>query len=235
MSMAEYLKIKSDNDRIFKEGDFHDMTSETVYTFVKFPEIKREKYFSIAEHTIKATTTQAVIEHAGQGNITALNFANAKHAGGAYIIGGKAQEEDICRASLLYYTIREQKDYYYTNIAHVMPNYTDIMIYSANVPVIRNDDGTLLEKPVLCNFITSPAVRRNVAKYMYSEEKINNIMYSRIEKIIMLALEKKTDILILGAFGCGLFGNRRETIFPMFEEIINKYVPDSVEVVFAIP
>ncbi|MDE6784014.1 MAG: TIGR02452 family protein, partial [Ruminococcus sp.] len=62
-----------------------------------------------------------------------------------------------------------------------------------------------------------------------------NIMYTRIKKIIMLALEKKTDILILGAFGCGVFGNRRETVFPMFEKIINKYVPDSVEVVFAIP
>ena len=91
------------------------------------------------------------------------------------------------------------------------------MIYSANVPVIRNDDGTRLETPVLCNFITSPAVRRNVAKYMYSEEKLNHIMYTRIKKIIMLALEKKTDILI------------------MFEEVINKYVPDSVKVIFAIP
>ena len=116
-----------------------------------------------------------------------------------------------------------------------MPEYTDIMIYSANVPVIRNDDGTRFETPVLCNFITSPAVRRNVAKYMYSEEKLNHIMYTRIKKIIMLALEKKTDILILGAFGCGLFGNKRETVFPMFEEVINKYVPDSVKVIFAIP
>ncbi|MDE6501449.1 MAG: TIGR02452 family protein [Ruminococcus sp.] len=235
MSIADYMDIKRENDRIFKEGNFHEMTSETVYTFMKFPKIKREKYFSIDEHTIKSTTTQAIIEYAGKGNITALNFANAKHAGGAYIIGGKAQEEDIGRASLLYYTIREQKDYYYKNIAHVMPNYTDVMIYSANVPVIRNDDGTRLEKPVLCNFITSPAVNRTFAKFIFSGKKINNIMYTRIKKIIMLALEKNTDILILGAFGCGLFGNKRETVFPMFEEIINKYVPDSVEVIFAIP
>ncbi|MDE6775406.1 MAG: TIGR02452 family protein, partial [Ruminococcus sp.] len=145
------LKIKHENDRIFRENDFHDMISETVFSVSEVSEIKREKYFSVAEHTIKATTTQAVIRYAGKGNITALNFANAKHAGGAYVIGGKAQEEDICRASLLYYTIREQKDYYYKNIAHVMPDYTDVMIYSVNVPVIRNDDGTRLDKPVLCS------------------------------------------------------------------------------------
>ena len=204
------MKIKSENDRIFKNGKFN-MVSETVFSVSEIP------------------------ERAGRGNITALNFANAMYAGGAYVLGGNAQEESLCRASMLYYTIRNQKDYYRRNRLHILPDYTDTMIYSENVPIIRNDFGELLEKTVLCNFITSPAVNRTFAKFIFSQKKINNIMYSRIEKIIILSLEKKTDILILGAFGCGMFGNRRETILPMFEEIINKYVPDSVEIIFAIP
>ncbi|MDE6781306.1 MAG: TIGR02452 family protein [Ruminococcus sp.] len=235
MSMAEYLKIKSNNDRVFKIGSFKEMISETVFTVSRIPAIKREKYFSVAEHTEQVTTIQAILNHAGQKNITALNFANAMYAGGGYILGGNAQEESLCRASMLYYTIKTQKGYYRKNRMHIFPDYTDTMIYSENVPVIRNENGTLLENPVLCNFITSPAVNRTFAKFMFPQKKINNIMYSRIEKIIMLALEKNSRVLILGAFGCGLFGNRRETVFPMFEEIINKYVPDSVEVVFAIP
>lgn len=235
MSMADFLRIKSENDRIFKDGDFPEMTSETVFSFSEFQKIKREKYFSVAENTVKATTVQSIIENSGHGNITALNFANAMYAGGAYVLGGNAQEESLCRSSMLYYTIRNQKDYYHTNRLHVFPDYTDIMIYSENVPVIRNDDGLLLENPVLCNFITSPAVNRTFAKFLFSGKRINHIMYKRIEKIISLALEKKSDILILGAFGCGMFGNRRETVFPMFEEIINNYVPDSVEVIFAVP
>ncbi len=228
------MKIKSENDRIFKNGNFN-MVSETVFSVSEIPEIKREKYFSVAENTVKETTIQAILSRAGRGNITALNFANAMYAGGAYVLGGNAQEESLCRASMLYYTIRNQKDYYRRNRLHILPDYTDTMIYSENVPIIRNDFGELLEKTVLCNFITSPAVNRTFAKFIFSQKKINNIMYSRIEKIIMLSLEKKTDILILGAFGCGMFGNRRETILPMFEEIINKYVSDSIEVIFAIP
>ena len=228
------MKIKSENDRIFKNGNFN-MVSETVFSVSGIPEIKREKYFSVAENTVKETTIQAILSRAGRGNITALNFANAMYAGGAYVLGGNAQEESLCRASMLYYTIRNQKDYYRRNRLHILPDYTDTMIYSENVPIIRNDFGELLEKTVLCNFITSPAVNRTFAKFIFSQKKINNIMYSRIEKIIILSLEKKTDILILGAFGCGMFGNRRETILPMFEEIINKYVPDSVEIIFAIP
>ncbi len=230
-----WIDIKIKNDRIFKNGDFHGMISETVFSVSEIPEIKRERYFSVAENTVKTTTVQSIIERAGHGNITALNFANAMYAGGAYVLGGNAQEESLCCASMLYYTIKNQKDYYRRNRLHVFPDYTDTMIFSENVPVIRNDNGELLEKPVVCNFITCPAVNRTFAKFIFSQKKINDIMYTRIKKIIMLALEKKTDILILGAFGCGMFGNKRETVFPMFEEIINKYVPDSVEVIFAVP
>lgn len=231
--MPDYLKIKSENDRIFKDGNFN-MISETVDSFSGTP-IQREKHFSVSENIEKTTTVQAVISRSGQGKITALNFANAMYAGGAYVLGGNAQEESLCRATLLYYTIRTQKEYYNKNRLHVTPDYTDTMIYSENVPVIRNENGTLLEKSVLCNFITCPAVNRTFAKFMFSQKKINQIMKTRIEKIVMLAVEKNTDILILGAFGCGMFGNKRETVLPMFEEAINRYIPDSIKVIFAIP
>lgn len=232
--MYTYMKIKLDNDRIFREGNFC-MTSETIFTVSEIPAVKRANYFSIAQNTERATTIQSILCHGEHGNITALNFANAMYAGGAYILGGDAQEESLCRSSMLYYTIREQKDYYRKNRIHILPDYTDGMIYSENVPVIRNTNGELLEKPILCNFITAPAVNRTFAKYMFSQKRIDRIMYTRIKKNITLALEKNTDILILGAFGCGMFGNKREVVFPIFEEIINQYVPDSTTIIFAVP
>ena len=116
------MKIKSENDRIFKNNNFN-MVSETVFSVSEIPEIKREKYFSVAENTVKETTIQAILSRAGRGNITALNFANAMYAGGAYVLGGNAQEESLCRASMLYYTIRNQKDYYRRNRLHILPDY----------------------------------------------------------------------------------------------------------------
>lgn len=233
MSTADYIRIKRENDRIFSDGNFN-MISETADTF-SGNSLQREKYFSVTENTEQATTIQAIISRAGQGKITALNFANAMYAGGGYVLGGNAQEESLCRATLLYYTIRIQKDYYKRNRLHILPDYTDNMIYSENVPVIRDDSGKMLENPFSCDFITSPAVNRTFAKFMFPQKKINNIMKTRIEKIIMLAVGKNPDILILGAFGCGMFGNRRDDVFPLFEEAINKYVPDSMEVIFAVP
>ncbi len=229
------MSIKLDNDRIFKSGSYPDMRSETVTELPEPAEIQRSKHYSAAENTVKETTIQSILRNAADKRVIALNFANAMYAGGGYVLGGNAQEESLCRASLLYYTIKTQKKYYRSNRLHILPDYTDVMIYSANVPVIRDDRGELLGTPLSCDFITCPAVNRSFAKFMMSGKRIDRIMRTRIKRIITLALIKKPDVLILGAFGCGVFGNRREKVLPVFEEMINSYVPDDIEVIFAIP
>ena len=229
------MSIKLDNDRIFKSGSYPDMRSETVTELPEPAEIHRSKHFSVAENTVKETTIQSILRNAADKRVIALNFANAMYAGGGYVLGGNAQEESLCRASLLYYTIKTQKKYYRSNRLHILPDYTDVMIYSENVPVIRDDRGELLGTPLSCDFITCPAVNRSFAKFMMSGKRIDRIMRTRIKRIITLALIRKPDLLVLGAFGCGMFGNKREKVLPVFEEMINSYVPDDVEVIFAIP
>ena len=203
------MSIKLDNDRIFKSGSYPDMRSETVTELPEPAEIQRSKHYSVAEHTVKETTIQSVLRNAADKRVIALNFANAMYAGGGYVLGGNAQEESLCRASLLYYTIKTQKKYYRR--------------------------GELLGTPLSCDFITCPAVNRSFAKFMMSGKRIDRIMRTRIKRIITLALIRKPDLLVLGAFGCGMFGNKREKVLPVFEEMINSYVPDDVEVIFAIP
>lgn len=210
------------------------MFSETVFA-VSENTIKREKYYSFSEHIEQVTTIQAILKYSEQKNIIALNFANAMFAGGGYILGGDAQEESLCRASMLYYTIRTQKKYYRANRFHILPDYTDNMIYSRNVPIIRDDSGKLLDNPSKCDFITCPAVNRTFAKFIFTDKKINDKMTVRINKIISLAVSNKPDVIILGAFGCGVFGNKRETVFRIFENAVNSFVPDDIKVIFAVP
>ena len=195
------MSIKRENDRIFKEGSFPDMRSETVAEFPDIPEITRTERFSVPENISKETTIQSVLRNAEKGKVIALNFANAMFPGGGYVLGGNAQEESLCRASLLYYTIKTQKKYYRSNRLHILPDYTDVMIYSENVPVIRDDRGELLGTPLSCDFITCPAVNRSFAKFMMSGKKIDRIMRTRIKRIITLGVMKEPDIMVLGAFG----------------------------------
>ncbi len=226
------ISIKKANDKLYKTNMFECMRSEFVKDFV--PVEKNEiSDFSVSENTVKLTTTGCIIQNAGK-KMIALNFANAIVAGGAYIIGGSAQEESLCRASGLYYTIKQQKSFYRQNRLHIFADYTDGMIFSENVKVIRDDAGNILENPVMCDFITCPAVNRYEAFFLGSK-KLDMVMKRRIEKILSFAESKHPEILILGAFGCGAFGNKRETVFPLFEEAIKKYSGRKTKIVFAVP
>ena len=230
MSRDRNIRIKEDNDRLFESGAFDGMRSEFFSDLTPMKDPRREK-FSVSANTVKMTTIACVLENAGK-KIIALNFASAHKPGGGYVSGATAQEESLCRASGLYYTIKDVSGYYEQNGRHKLSDYTDGMIYSENVPVVRDDSGALLKTPVRCDFITCPAVNRGAARLPDSE--VNAKMKQRIEKIITLAASKAPDIVILGAFGCGVFQNRREDVLPLFEAAINSYGGD-IEYIFAIP
>ncbi len=228
-----FLQIKQDNDRIFAEGSYPDMRS------VYYPDFSSEGggyglKFKVSEHIQRLTTIACVLENAGK-RIIALNFASAKNPGGGYVTGANAQEESLCRCSLLYYTIKDCEEYYTANRNHKSADYTDGMIYSSNVPVIRNDSGELLSKSVLCDFLTCPAVNRRAARSYISDDKLNAAMEKRIDKLTALMMSKKPELIVLGAFGCGVFGNRRETVYPMFEKSIERYWDGKAEIIFADP
>ena len=232
MSREQNIRIKEDNDRLFENGAFDGMRSE-FFSDLAPVENPRGGKFSVAENTVKLTTIACILENAGKNKkIIALNFASAHKPGGGYVTGAVAQEESVCRASGLYYTIKDVSEYYEQNGRHKTSDYTDGIIYSENVPVVRDDSGALLKTPVLCDFITCPAVNKGAARLPDSE--VNAKMKQRIKKIITLAASKKPDVVILGAFGCGVFRNRREDVLPLFEAAIEQYGGD-IEYIFAIP
>lgn len=226
----KFMELVKENDRLFESGTFDGMKS-VFYSDLAPVENPRNGKFSVSDSLVQMTTVACILENAGK-KIIALNFASARHPGGGYLTGASAQEESLCRASGLYYTIKDVHEYYEQNERHKLSDYTDGMIYSENVPVVRNDSGALLKAPVLCDFITCPAVNKGAARLPDSE--VNAKMKRRIEKIVTLAVSKAPDVVILGAFGCGVFRNRREDVLPLFEDAINSYGGD-IEYIFAIP
>ena len=84
------ISIKLENDRIFKNGSFPDMLSETVNELPEPAAVHRSKPYSVAENTVSETTIQCILRNAGDKRVAALNFANAMYAGGGYVLGGNA-------------------------------------------------------------------------------------------------------------------------------------------------
>jgi uncharacterized protein (TIGR02452 family) len=160
----------------------------------------------------------------------ALNFANGIHPGGGFLSGALAQEECLCRSSALYITL-ENDPMYECHKDRPLPDSTDWAIYSPNVPVFRTDDGTSLEKTWQLSFITSAApVATRMDKTLAAK-----LLEQRIFKILAVAHSLCYEQLILGAWGCGAFGNDPLRTAQSFRHTLEEHFSNAfAEIVFAI-
>lgn len=184
------------------------------------------------------TTVDAIFEMAlkYEGKIAALNFASYKQPGGLFLGGSKAQEECLCHESWLYPVLSSEylQDKFYRPNAKRLNKalYNSNLMYTPGVPFVRG------RNIVNVDVITCAAPNKKTAqKYQnVSDSEVANAMYHRIDSLLYAAATMKAEILILGAFGCGVFGNDLTEVSEMFKELLyKKYRGCFKHVVFAIP
>ena len=177
--------------------------------------------FDVRNETTLSAARRLIVERQLK-NVLCLNFASAKNPGGGYLGGSQAQEESLARCSALARILESKWEYYEVHRACGTALYTDHMILAPDVPVFRADDGTLLDRPYLLSFVTSPAVNAGaVVKNEPSRvEDIEKSMIVRIDKLLRLAAARGYQHLILGAWGCGVFQNDPAMIAKLFAEAL---------------
>ena len=154
---------------------------------------------------IDADTVSALTRNPG--NTCILNMASAKHPGGGVAKGSSAQEEALFRCSNLYHI---STSYY--------PLGDNEALYSTNATFVKNKFYSYMN-PTKCDVITIAAPNLNYGgfsgDYSSTPEYID-----LIKNKMRLMLSSKCDTIILGAWGCGVFGNNPETIANLFKEVI---------------
>jgi uncharacterized protein (TIGR02452 family) len=162
-----------------------------------------------------------------------LNFASAKSPGGGFLNGARAQEEYLARSSCLYQCIRSDPMYAFHR-AKDDPLYTDYAIYSPSVPVIRDDIGALLDQPYAISMITCPAANASRLE-PHRRAEIGPAMWRRVLKVLSLGVTHGHDGIVLGAWGCGAFGNDGEEIALLFHRALSENLKGAYRrVLFAI-
>ena len=184
------------------------------------------------------TTLSAHRRHQAKGhNVVSLNFASATHPGGGFLSGARAQEEYLCRSSALYLTLKDCPMYddhrKYQDDDGCF--FTDAMIYSPDVPVFRDDDHSLLPSPHLASFISCAAPIAKFASLDLKLAYLPEFLRWRISKILSVAQWNCHNSLILGAWGCGAYGNDGYEVADIFYQALTvEFAGSFKEVTFAI-
>ena len=131
-----------------------------------------------------------------------LNFANGVEPGGGFLDGARAQEEVLCRSSALYVTLVDDPMYASHRSGPAYES-SDWVILSPDVPVFRTDDGTTLPEPWLTSFIACAAPYAPAV----GQPRAGDLLRGRIHRVLTVARAHGFDTLVLGAWGCGAFGN----------------------------
>ncbi len=184
--------------------------------------------FSEARTEVSGETTLEAAARLAALRPLCLNFASAKNPSGGFLSGSSAQEESLARSSGLYAALLPMTEMYDYNRQLGTSLYSDYLVYSPDVPVFRTDD-TLLETPYLASFVTAPAV--NAGAVAQNEPQnvrfILPTMATRLRKILSVAHAHGHATLILGAWGCGVFGNAPHAVAQLFADTLGPTGPFS--------
>lgn len=165
-------------------------------------------------------------------NILVLNFANPVNPGGGVRQGAKAQEEDLCRKSSLLFSLESdgaQRYYRYNKSLHTYMG-SDAIILTPNVEIIRDINGELLDESIIVSVMTCAAPMLSQGMERISYEQYEELFYNRICGMLKCAAYWGYQVLVLGAFGCGAFGNDAKVVSDLFYKALKEFDYDGMRV-----
>lgn len=161
-------------------------------------------------------------------NILVLNLASPVNPGGGVRKGATAQEEDLCRKSSLLLSLESDKAKKYYNYNRSYRNKhdtymgTDAMMFTPEVEVIKVQEGYFLDETFIVSVLTCAAPSIRKGKEEMTESEYRSLVYNRIVKMLKCSAYFGYKYLVLGAWGCGAFGNDARVISDLFFKALNE-------------
>ncbi|KAJ6612772.1 hypothetical protein B0H10DRAFT_2050976 [Mycena sp. CBHHK59/15] len=158
---------------------------------------------------------------AGTGKVGILSMASELRPGGGFLTGANSQEESLCRRTTLYaslqesfYRLPELGCVYTPDVCVFRGNYGDPSGHRAAADI--NPDWWFVDV-ISCAAVRGPDVDEN-GHYVDVAQK--DLMREKIKCIFRAAVANECRRLVLGAFGCGAFGNPPEEVAELFRRVL---------------
>lgn len=218
--------------RKYKE-EIDDAVNETITYFTDFYYKKAARNGKRRIHIDDMNTELAALKYRCGEKRALLNFASYENPGGCFLEGSMAQEECLCHTSFLYNVLSDFKvDFYaWNNKNKNQALYFNRALYTPNV--IFEQFNETVEYDV----ITCAAPNKEAAQKYYGVSDIANeqALRERIKFVLDIAEYNRVNTLILGAYGCGVFGQDPYEVAKIFRYYLKTIHRGFDDVIFAIP
>ena len=166
-------------------------------------------------------------------DLAVLDFASFTSPGGGYERGAWAQEEALCAESFLYNVLVGRRAWYAEN----RRRFVNCELYrnrALAVPRVRFErEGYHSYADVIV--AAAPNARRAREQYRVSGEALAAALRDRVRLVLAVADDLGREKLVLGAFGCGVFGWDAAAVAEAFRAELASGRHAASEVTFAIP
>lgn len=216
----------------WNEATENSVNKSTIEQDFVLRDIPNKRFDKTDITLMKLGTEDAIVKLAdSSGKLCVLNYASYIKPGGGFINGHFAQEEVLCHVSNLYNVLNEHKDVYKERRNSVNKGlYSENFIYSPDIMFVRELYNTT--NPIKCDVLTYAATcpaKKDKSKEYY------DTWAKRIKNAIVYPSIHNVDTLILGAWGCGMFGNDPLSLAQQWELIMPTIDGLYKNVVYAIP
>jgi uncharacterized protein (TIGR02452 family) len=237
VTLRDQIRAARENTILYRPANLKTMNQEQLQAVLD------QDVRPIPPPSIEVTTETTVqaarrlVQQENRPQVLALNFASGKHPGGGFLQGKTTQEESLAYSSALYPCLLQQAEYYDANKTCGTPFYTHHMIYSPDVPFFRDERFRLLPAPFSLSVLTAPAPNlRDALETRHRSEgsllgedtrirlKAQEILISRVYKLLGVAVQHGHRNLVLGAWGCGVFDNDPKVVADAFFQGLDSFV-----------
>lgn len=207
------------------ENNLLSRPQSTVYQIVEPNYQPRHNEEKVVVRVVNQDTFEAAEGFARKGHRPlVLNLASDFKPGGGVAKGAKAQEEDLFRRS----------DYY----RHLNPQWYPLKpisaILSPGVTVIKDSNYNKQKPYFQVDCLAVAGLRRPKLVNGKFQAKDEQLLRNKIRQIFQIADRQQYNYLVLGALGCGAFGNPPEEVARIFKEELANFEHSFVEIVFAV-
>lgn len=201
----EFVDKLDKNENIFKSRD-------TIEKRIEFTVVNCDSYEAAFSLKDKAKGEDVLV----------LNFANPINPGGGVRTGANAQEESLCRQSTLLASLESEEAARYYEYNKKLKGYwgSDLVAVSPKVEIIKKEEDFLDDSFVVA-VITASAP--SVTSDEHENPMLKKTIYNRILGILSVAAREGYKHLVLGAWGCGAFGNDAKMMACEFERTLKNF------------